>query len=108
MAEALGSFEQAVLVCIAHLRGEAYGRAILQEVGRRLDRKVPSGAVYITLERLEEQGLISSSWVSPKPPGRTRRYYIVEAAGMRALSKAKAVIDSLWKGLTLPRRLDED
>jgi PadR family transcriptional regulator PadR len=104
MAEALGSFEQAVLVCVAQLRGDAYGRAVLHEVTRRLDRKVPSGAVYITLERLEAQGLISSHWVTPKPPGRARRYYVVEAAGMRALSRAKAVIDSLWEGFICPRR----
>jgi len=108
MGEALGSFEQAVLVCVAQLRSDAYGRAVLHEVARRLDRKVPSGAVYITLERLEEQGLISSRWVTSRPSGRARRYYIVEAAGMQALSKAKAVIDSLWEGFPFQCTHGED
>ncbi|SRR5258708_35303025 len=104
MAESLGAFEQAVLVCLARLREGAYGLAILHEVRRRLNREVPSGAVYVTLERLERQGLISSRWVPPKMRGRTRRYFMIETEGVGALLRAKADLDSLWDGFVLPGR----
>ena len=64
MSEHLGIFEQAVLLSLAHPRTdfgrEGYGRAILKEVQHRLERDVSAGAVYATLDRLEEKGLITS------------------------------------------------
>src|SRR5262249_395128 len=64
MADVLGTFEQAVLMALIKpttaLGKEAYGRAVLKEVQVRLDREVSAGAVYATLDRLEQKGLISS------------------------------------------------
>ena len=67
MADVLGSFEQAVLLAILRLGDEAYGRAILKEVQRRLERDVPHGAVHVTLERLEQKGLLRSRLGSGTP-----------------------------------------
>ena len=44
MADALGLFEQAVLVALIRLAGRVYGRAILNEVQTRLKRDVTAGA----------------------------------------------------------------
>ena len=64
MAEHLGIFEQAVLLSLVRRRTElgreGYGRAILQEVEHRLEREIAAGAVYATLDRLEEKGFVSS------------------------------------------------
>ena len=60
MPDVIGPFEQAVLLALVHLRKDAYGRAVLNEVQRRLNRDVSAGAVYATLERLEEKDLVSS------------------------------------------------
>ena len=64
MADVLGTFEQAVLVALVRpstaLGKEGYGRAVWKEVQLRLDRPVSAGAVYATLDRLEQKGLISS------------------------------------------------
>ena len=59
--DTIGQFEQAVLVALIRLGKDAYGRAILNEVQKRLDRLVSAGAVYATLERLEATGLASST-----------------------------------------------
>src|SRR4051794_41712785 len=43
VADILGSFEQAVLLAIVRLDDGAYGRAILKDVGGRLERDVAAG-----------------------------------------------------------------
>lgn len=104
MAEVLGTFEQAVMLALVRLGVNAYGRAVLKEVQARLEREVAAGAVYATLERLEDKGLVSSR-LGPGTPargGRERRFYSIAAAGFRALNEAKAVSDGLWQGLAWP------
>ena len=104
MADVLGAFEQAVLLAIVRLRGEAYGRAILKEVQARLERDVAAGAAHATLGRLEQKGLIASR-LGPGTPvrsGRARRFYRLQPAGVRALNDARATVDSLWHGLKWP------
>lgn len=104
MADLLGSFEQAVLLAIVRLREDAYGRAILKEVEQRLERDVAPGAVHVTLDRLEQKGLLASKLGSGTPvrAGRARRYYRVLPAGVRALNEARAAVDSIWHGIRWP------
>jgi PadR family transcriptional regulator len=102
----IGQFEQAVLVALIRLGKDAYGRAILNEVQKRLDRVVSAGAVYATLERLEAKGLVSST-LAPGTAirgGRARRYFVLTADGIRALSDAKLATDRIWRGLAWPVR----
>jgi DNA-binding PadR family transcriptional regulator len=104
MAEILGTFEQAVLLTVVRLGGDAYGRAILRELHVRLERDVAAGAVYATLDRLETKGLADSR-VAPGTAvrgGRSRRHYTVTAAGIRALTDSKSTIDNIWRGMTWP------
>jgi DNA-binding PadR family transcriptional regulator len=105
--EIIGQFEQAVLVGLIRLGKDAYGRAILNEVQRRLERDVSAGAVYATLERLEAKGLVSSS-LAPGTAirgGRARRYFAPTAVGVRALNNAKSASDTLWRGLAWPLKV---
>jgi DNA-binding PadR family transcriptional regulator len=104
MAELLGAFEQAVLLAILRLDRDAYGRAVLKEVQARLEREVAAGAVHATLDRLERKGLVSSR-LGPGTPirdGRARRYYTVDAAGIRALNDARSAMQNLWRGFDRP------
>ena len=111
MADVLGAFEQAVLLSLvkpATARGkEAYGRAILTEVQHRLGRDVAAGAVYATLDRLEEKGLVSSHLEAGGEvrAGRPRRCFEIEPAGIRALNEAKAATERLHGGLRWPLRV---
>ena len=104
MADIPGVFEQAVLLTIVRLGDDAYGRAILKELQAQLQRDVAAGAVHATLERLEDKGLIGSRLGSGTPirAGRPRRYYRLHPLGRRALNDARAVTDSLWRGLKWP------
>jgi len=105
--DTIGQFEQAVLVALVRLGKDAYGRDILNEVQKRLDRVVSAGAVYATLERLEAKGLASST-LAPGTAirgGRARRYFVLTAAGVRALSDAKSATDRMWRGLGWPLKV---
>ena len=104
MAEILGAFEQAVLLALVRLGEQAYGRAILGEVQSRLNRAITAGAVYSTLDRLEQKNLISSHLGSGTPvrAGRPRRYYVIEDSGLRALNASRAAIDTIWRGHRWP------
>jgi PadR family transcriptional regulator PadR len=101
MREALGEFEQLVLLAIMHLDGEVYGVPIVDEIERRTGRSVAPAAVYVTLRRLEEKGLVASKMSAPTAErgGKARRCVKVTRAGLESLREARQVIDSMWKGL---------
>ena len=98
----LGQFEQVVLTAIVELADKAYGVTIHRAVGDfSKPRSVSLGAVYATLDRLEDKGLITS-WLSDPTPergGRSRRHYRLEPTGKRALHEsvlmAKRICESL-------------
>jgi DNA-binding PadR family transcriptional regulator len=99
--QGLGDFEQLVLLAIVHLRGEAYGVPIVEEIERRTGRSVARAAVYVTLRRLEEKGFISTWLGAPTPErgGKARRHVRLEAEGARALREARRVTERMWHGL---------
>ena len=99
--QVLGAFEQMVLLAIVHLSGDAYGVPIVEEIERRTGRPVSRAAVYVTLRRLEQRGLITS-WMSDPTPergGKARRCVKIEHEGMRMLRESRRAMDSMWKGL---------
>ena len=99
----LGEFEQVVLLAVAQLEGEGYGVTIRQEIEERAQREVSIGAVYATLSRLEDKGMLSSWEGDPEPRrgGRARRLYRLEPTGERTLRAARGMMDRMWEGLDL-------
>ena len=97
--DSLGQFEQLVLTAILILREDAYGVSIhskVQELAR--PRGASLGAVYVTLDRLEDKGLVAS-WLSDPTPergGRAKRCYQLEALGERALQESAATAKRIW------------
>jgi len=104
MSELLGAFEQAVLLAVWKLAGDAYGRGILRGVQSGLDREVTAGAVYATLDRLEQKNLITSRLEEGTPVrgGRVRRYYRVTGSGVKALNDSKAALEQMWRAAKWP------
>jgi PadR family transcriptional regulator, regulatory protein PadR len=99
--QGLGEFEQMVLLAIVHLGEDAYGVPIVEEIERRTGRSVARAAVYVTLRRLEEKGLVSS-WMSepmPERGGKARRCVSVGPRGLKALRDARQAADQMWRGL---------
>ncbi len=87
-----------VLLSVAELGGEAYGAAIRRDVSRRLRRDYSVGAIYTTLQRLEERGFLSSEESDPLPirGGRARRYFRATAAGRLALRRSVEARTQIW------------
>ncbi len=100
----LGEFEQLVLLAVVHLKGDGYGMTIRRDIELRTGRSVAIGAVYATLDRLEEKGHVSSKEGDPTPQrgGRAKRHFQIEPAGMRALGAARRLMDRMWEGLEFP------
>jgi DNA-binding PadR family transcriptional regulator len=101
--EALGEFEQAVMLAIWRLGEDAYGVTIRRDIEARMGRSVAVGALYTALDRLERKGLIRSTTSEPLPQrgGRSRRQVAVTAAGVAALKRAHEAMQRLWSGLSL-------
>ena len=99
----LGQFEQLVLTAILSLRDDAYGVTIHAKVVELSEPKAVSiGAVYVTLERLEQKRLVSS-WLSEPTAargGRAKRCFALEAVGERALRESALTIRRLHDALT--------
>ena len=99
--QGLGEFEQLVLLAVAHLGDDAYGIPIVDEIERRTGRSTARAAVYVTLRRLEDKGLVSS-WMSDPTPergGKARRYVKLEPSGVAALREARRLAERMWHGL---------
>lgn len=88
-------------VLCADKDGEAYGITVYDELTARAKRHVARGAVYMTLDRLEKKGLLSSYQTEPKAErgGRARRCYRVTKPAMAALRESRRALLSLWEGL---------
>jgi PadR family transcriptional regulator PadR len=97
----IGSLELAALLTVARLGDEAYGLAVRRDLSERTGRNHSVGAVYTTLQRLEDKGLLRSSMSDPLPirGGRSRRHYSLTAAGTRTMRAAERNAAALWGGL---------
>lgn len=100
----LGEFEQMVLLAVLREDGDGYGMSIRREIEERAGREVSIGAVYATLDRLEQKGLVRSreGEATPVRGGRARKHFDVTPDGAGALRTARAMMDRLWDGVELP------
>ena len=64
-AQPLSGLELAVLVSVARLGDEAYGLGVRRDVSRMRRHDYSVGAIYTTLARLEEKGLVTSTSTDP-------------------------------------------
>jgi PadR family transcriptional regulator PadR len=97
----LGSLELAALLAVARLGDDAYGLAVRRDLAERTRRDYSVGAIYTTLQRLEDKGLLTSHASEPLPVrgGRSRRHYTVTGAGTRAIRDAERHAASVWAGV---------
>jgi DNA-binding PadR family transcriptional regulator len=97
----LGALELTVLLAVARLGDEAFGLAVRSDVSERTGHDYSVGAIYTTLQRLENKALVKSRSTEPtaRRGGRSRRQFHVTAAGRRALRDAQRVSASMWVGM---------
>ena len=97
----IGEFEQLVLLNLLQLGDEAYALPLRQRLSDVTGRGVARGALYRTLERLEQKGLVGWELEKDVPlrGGHPRRRYEVTAEGLAALKASREALLELWSGL---------
>ena len=100
-AAPLGEFEVVVLMAVLHVGDEAFGSAIRDDLEARSGRAVSRGAVYITLDRLQEKGLLSSTLTEGTSARgmRPRRYYQLTPQGVSTLKSSVGLVVRMHRGL---------
>lgn len=99
----LAEFELLLLLAVMRLGEKGYGAALRREIEERTDRPVSIGAVYATLGRLEEKGLVASRVSDPEPVrgGRRRKYVRLTAEGRRSVERSVGTLGRMTEGLPL-------
>jgi len=103
-AYVLGEFETLIVLAVLHLaeqRQDANGSAIRDEIELRTGRSVPRGSIYVTLDRLEEKGLLMSreGGTSAARENRPKRLFKATPGGVRAVKTAVATVTRMHRGL---------
>jgi DNA-binding PadR family transcriptional regulator len=97
----LGEFEHLVLLAAFRYPDGAYGLTLGQDLETLAKRRVSRGALYTTLDRLEQKGFLR--WRieegGPERGGHPRRRFAVTALGQRALRSYRRAVDNLTSGL---------
>ena len=97
----LGGFELLVLLALIRLDDEAYGVPIADAIEESSGRSVAIGSVYITLDRLERKGFVSSRLGEPTAErgGRAKTYFRITGKGLREVRQAQRTLTRLWTGV---------
>ena len=104
----LAEFELYVMLSMARLGEKAYGASIRKEIQKRTARPVSIGALYATLARLGEKGLVAFEVSDPQPVqgGRARKYCRLTSEGKDALHHSAAMLGRMMDGLDLAPQSD--
>ena len=97
----LGELEHLVLLAVLRCEGNAYTVPIRTMLAEHGGRRLTRGALYTSLDRLENKGLVRSRLGDPLAArgGRARRYFDVTPAGVKALRTARTALATLSHGL---------
>jgi PadR family transcriptional regulator PadR len=98
----LGDLQQLAMLAVVRLGDHAYGAAIRDELARVAGRIVSVQTVWVTLVRLEEQGLTVSKEVHGPEGGRPRRVFHLTSKGWQALEESRASMARMWEGVARP------
>jgi DNA-binding PadR family transcriptional regulator len=97
----LTDFELMILLAILRIGDDAYGVPIAKEIENTGGRTALLGAIYAALDRLEQNGLVTSSYGDPTPErgGRAKRYFKVTGRGLKAVKETRRAFTALWSGI---------
>lgn len=97
----LGELQQLVMLAAARVEDSAHGGAIRDHLADTIGRDVAVSTVYVTLVRLEKDGLVASHREAPAEGvgGPERRVFSVTEAGWAALRASRDALDEMWRGV---------
>ena len=94
----LGEFEQLVLLAVLARSNACSAIDISAELEKRAGRSVSRGALYATMERLKQKGLLD--WRIAEGDiarsGHPRRHFSITDGGIEILREARATLNSFW------------
>ena len=95
----LTDFELMILLAALRIGDKAYGVQIAREIEAVSGRRVLLGAAYAALDRLERNGLVSSTLgnATPERGGRAKRFFEVTPRGLRAVKDTQQALIALWR-----------
>jgi PadR family transcriptional regulator PadR len=98
----LSRSEEYVLLAVWRLRGNAYTLSILDQVSKVTGYKWQIGAIYVPLDKLRKKRYLRKYKGAPTPErgGRSKFFYELTDAGMKALREIKQVQESAWAGVS--------
>lgn len=101
----LGEIEQLVLLAVLRLADDAYAVPIRDLIAEEGGIELSRGTIYVTLERLERKGYVTSWFSDPQAVrgGKARRVFRMKPAGLQAVRAAKRAVDRLAAGTVLSR-----
>jgi DNA-binding PadR family transcriptional regulator len=109
-APRLGGVEQLVLLAVLRLNDDAYAVPIRTLIREETGVELSRGSLYITLDRLERKGYVTSWFSTPQAirGGKARRYFRLRPQGLTAIRAAKQAMDRLSAGtvvaVPIPRK----
>lgn len=99
--DTLGELEVMVLLAALRLGDRAYGLSIAEEISQTAERATGRASVYVTLRRLEKNGLISTRREDPAeaPGGKPRRFVTVKPEAVALVKESRRALQRMWTGL---------
>jgi len=103
MKHTLGELEQTILLAVLRLGDQAYGVSIRREIALCTRREIAPGALYTTLDRLEQKAIVVARDGDPthERGGRAKRFYKLTREGHALLVEAQCSFRNLMAGLDL-------
>jgi DNA-binding PadR family transcriptional regulator len=98
----LGEFEMLVLLAILRNEDSPYANRVREDLEANAERRVTRGALYHTLDRLVEKGLVEWELTPSETPergGHPMRQLEVTPSGIEAVRRSRDVLLSFLEGL---------
>lgn len=98
----LGEFELLVLLSVLRQQEEPYANRVREDLQDNAARRVTRGALYRTIDRLVEKGMLAWEMEPSEVPergGHPMRKLLVSEEGLAAVRQARDVLVTFFDGL---------
>ncbi len=98
----LGEFELLVLLSILRQAQDPYANRVREDLETHAERRVTRGALYRTLDRLTEKGLVAWELEASEVPargGHPMRRIRVTPEGLAAAQRSREIMRTFFSGL---------
>jgi len=95
--------DEYLLIAVWRLQEDAYGVRIRETLQSMTGKKWSFGTIFVALERLVDQELLTSHLGEPQPVrgGRSKRFYTLTLRGREALLAIHSLQNSVWEEVSV-------